>query len=771
MRNIYTPDPWKIIEEEFVAENHEISESIFSLGNGIMGQRANFEEFYSGISLQGNYLAGIFYPDKTKVGWWKNGYPDYFAKVINAPSWIGIILIVNGVKIDFAKVKCLSFKRVLDMKEGILSRQAVLDLGENQLLKIETQRFISMSKKEVGAISYTLTPENFDASITVEFTIDAEIRNKDANYNETFWDVIDSSDSDGKAIVLAKTKENPFGVARFAVATGMCYEMLVDNKKFVLDVQTILREKYLAHSSTFNIQSGQSATIYKYGAVTTSLFYEEKSLIQENIKQLELALSTGYSSLLNEHKAVWSDKWSESDILIEGDVHAQQGIRFNIFQLLQTYSGDDARFNIGPKGFTGEKYGGSTYWDTEAFCLPFYLYTCDASISRNLLLYRYKQLPNAIKNAQKLGFNNGAALFPMVTMTGDECHNEWEITFEEIHRNGAIVRAIYEYVSFTNDFEYIEKYGFELIVAVARFWALRATYSEEKGKYVILGVTGPNEYENNINNNWYTNYYAKWCLNYAVESYHLIESRNQNALKTISQKLSITPEELQVWTSISDAMFLNYNDKRNIFVQQDGFFDKVILPTSALPPSQRPINQHWSWDRILRSCYIKQADVVQGMYAFEDDFTDDLIKSNFEYYEPLTVHESSLSPSIHSVVASKLGLNEKAYELYLRTARLDLDDYNNEAHEGLHITSMAGTWLAVVKGFAGMRISNELLILNPRLPEGWNEIAFRIKLQKTECIIKIFKTEIKIKSTANQEVKVFNKCFTLQSGVESSIPY
>lgn len=229
------------------------------------------------------------------------------------------------------------------------------------------------------------------------------------------------------------------------------------------------------------------------------------------------ACRKGFDTLLEEHRLVWKNIWEHSDIVIEGDVEAQQGIRFNIFQLKQTYTGDDARLNIGPKGFTGEKYGGSTYWDTEAYCVPFYLATADSEVTRNLLIYRYKQLDRAIENGEKLGFTDGAALYPMVTMNGEECHNEWEITFEEIHRNGAIAYAIYRYINYTGDDHYLEEYGLEVLTGIARFWAQRATFSGEKKKYVILGVTGPNEYENNINNNWYTNKIAVWCMKYAIE--------------------------------------------------------------------------------------------------------------------------------------------------------------------------------------------------------------------------------------------------------------
>lgn len=391
--------------------------------------------------------------------------------------------------------------------------------------------------------------------------------------------------------------------------------------------------------------------------------------------------------------------------------------------------GKDARLNIGPKGFTGEKYGGSTYWDTEAYCLPFYMATKDHHVARNLLAYRYNHLQKAIENAEKLGFTGGAALYPMVTMNGEECHNEWEITFEEIHRNGAMIYAIRNYVDYTGDFGYVPEKGLEVMIAVARFWSQRVTFSEDKNKYVILGVTGPNEYENNVNNNWFTNYLAKWCMGYALENLDKVKREYAQDYKRIIDKTGLTDEETKGWKKVADQMYFPYSEKYGVFLQQDGFLDKELIPVSQLTKAQRPINQKWSWDRILRSCYIKQADTLQGMYVFEKDFDKATIEKHFDFYEPFTVHESSLSPCIHSIQAALLGRTDKAYEFYLRTSRLDLDDYNHEVHEGCHITSMAGTWMSIVEGFGGMRVRNGQLHFHPVLPKEWKNYSFKINFR------------------------------------------
>ena len=369
--------------------------------------------------------------------------------------------------------------------------------------------------------------------------------------------------------------------------------------------------------------------------------------------------------------------------------------------------------------------------------------TTSQEVARNLLIYRHNHLQKAIENAEKLGFTNGAALYPMVTMNGEECHNEWEITFEEIHRNGAIAYAIYDYIRYTGDEGYLASHGLEVLIGIARFWAQRVNFSEDKQKYVMLGVTGPNEYENNVNNNWYTNYIACWCMHYVQTAFDLVKKQDSIALDTIIQKTGLTNDEFDRFNDIIDNMYYPENEKLGIFLQQDGYLDKEQILVDDLPAKDRPLNQKWSWDRILRSCFIKQADVLQGIYFFEEDFDVDVIKRNFKYYEPRTVHESSLSPCVHSILAAKIGDEAKSYEMYLRTSRLDLNDYNNDTEDGLHITSMAGTWLSIVKGFGGMRVHDGVLHFDTFLPKAWQSLSFKIRFRGSLVNIHINQEEAK----------------------------
>ncbi|MBM7094565.1 glycoside hydrolase family 65 protein [Bacillus sp. H-16] len=762
MKQYLKLDDWSVIEEDFNPEHHEISESVFSIGNGHMGQRANFEETYSGSSLQGSYMAGVYYPDKTRVGWWKNGYPEYFAKVLNSTNWIGLKVVIDNEELDLNIAKVSNFVRELNMKEGYLKRSFTAELSGGKKIKVATCRFVSMKVREAGALRYAITPLNFDGELTLTSYLDGDVKNTDANYDEKFWDPVDETVSNESATVIIKTKK-----LNFHMASTMINEYFQNGQKVTPEVKVAKREKYTSQEVVLPLKQNEETSVVKVAANVTNRDHDTSSLGEVAQRVCRSAMEKGFDRLLSEQKEAWAKKWETSDIVIEGDVSAQQGIRFNIFQLNQTYTGEDDRLNIGPKGFTGEKYGGSTYWDTEAYCLPFYLSTSDQNIARNLLVYRYKHLEKARENARKLGFTKGA-LYPMVTMNGEECHNEWEITFEEIHRNGAIAYAIYNYVNYTADRDYLGEYGVEVLAEISRFWEERVHFVNHKAVYMMHGVTGPNEYENNVNNNWYTNRIAAWTIEYTLEALAHVNETDPKRYEALINKLDLTEEETSKWSDIIDKMYYPVDEESGIFLQQDGYMDKEQIHVSELDEKHLPLNQNWSWDRILRSCFIKQADVLQGLYFLNSEFDIETKKRNFDFYEPRTVHESSLSPCVHSILACELGYREKAYEMYLRTARLDLDNYNNDTEDGCHTTSMAGTWMSVVHGFGGLKVQSDRLVLNPFIPGQWNAFSFKVLYRKARLNVQVTKEQVVVRNETDEKVDltIGEEQFTLEGKEE-----
>lgn len=723
IQRLFAVDPWKIATSTLDKKNKRLQESLTSIGNGYMGMRGNFEENYSGDHHLGTYLAGVWYPDKTRVGWWKNGYPDYFGKVINAVNFLAMSIYINGHEVDLAKNEATNFYLALDMKTGILRREFVLSLA-GATVKFSFERFLSIVKKELAVIRLDMEVLSGQAEIKILSKLDNHIHNEDSNYDELFWHEEAHGSNPDFTFLQAKTIPNPFGIEQFTVSSAMWH----NHKSDYTETSPLV----ISDSFTFNGTKGSQFALEKKVLILTSRDIPAEDHL-EKLSTYHKAYEQTYEVLKAEQEQAWAKRWQLADVVIEGDEAAQQGIRFNLFQLFSTYYGEDERLNIGPKGFTGEKYGGATYWDTEAYAVPLYLALAKPEVSRNLLKYRHNQLPEAFINAKKQGLKG--ALYPMVTFTGIECHNEWEITFEEIHRNGAIAYAIYNYTNYTGDTSYLEKEGLEVLTAISRFWADRVHYSKRQQKYMIHGVTGPNEYENNINNNWYTNKMAVWVLKYTLDSY---EQFKKNAPVMISE------DEQTKWRDIIDNMYFPEDKKLGIFVQHDTFLDKDLMPVANLAPADLPLNQKWSWDHILRSCFIKQADVLQGIYFFGDQFTAEEKQRNFDFYEPMTVHESSLSPCIHGILAAELGLEEKALEMYSRTSRLDLDNYNNDTEDGLHITSMTGSWLAIVQGFAQMKTDHETLRFAPFLPKKWQRYAFHINYRGRLLYLAIDAAAVKI---------------------------
>ena len=704
----YEIHPWKVVETGLDKERMRLSESLTSTGNGYMGMRGNFEEDYTGDTHLGTYIGGVWFPDKTRVGWWKNGYPLYFGKVINAVRLNGIHVEVDGETLDLNTAQVEAFYRELDMQNGLFLRRFTVRTAGGSV-QVEAERFVSLAQKELLAVRYSLTPD-YDAHVVMRPYLDANVRNLDSNYEETFWDMLEEEETEDALALLTKTKENPFGTPRFSVSAAMsCWADGLEMAGRRLD------SGYVETRYEGDVAAGEDVVMEKYALCFTSRDYDEKVLSTLSLKAAARAREVGYDALRDAHTAAWRDRWAGCDVTIQGDDAAQQGIRFNLFQLLSTYSGDDARLNIGPKGFTGEKYGGATYWDTEAYCLPVYMAIAGQDVAKQLLLYRWLQLDGAYHNARQQGLKG--ALYPMVTFTGVECHNEWEITFEEIHRNGAIAHAIFNYATYTSDMDYMLREGLDVLCGVARFYTDRVHFSNRHGKYMIHGVTGPNEYENNVNNNWYTNRIAAWSIG-------LFVTQARRASQERRRELDITEDELAHMVDVVEKMYYPEDAELGIFVQHDTFLDKELMPASDIPAGERPINQHWSWDHILRSCFIKQADVLQGLYFLNHLYDVETIRRNFDFYEPMTVHESSLSPCVHSILAAQLGYRQKAVEMYQRTARLDLDNINNDTDDGLHITSMAGSWLAIAHGFAGMRTTDGLS-LSPFLPDAWQGYAFQ----------------------------------------------
>ncbi|GAA1467988.1 family 65 glycosyl hydrolase domain-containing protein [Microbacterium thalassium] len=753
---VFDVDPYAITTTRLADDRMRLIESMTSTGNAHMGMRGNFEEGYSGDTHRGTYIAGVWFPDKTRVGWWKNGYPEYFGKVINATNIIAVDIEIDGEKVDLFTGTHDDFRLRLDLRNGLLERSFVYATASARV-HLEFARFLSIETPELLLQRVRVTVLDGAPHVRLTPRLDGDVHNLDANYGEQFW----SEASRGMAPVphlSLRTIPNPFGTPQFTVTAGMTAAAAGLEPGRAIDAPLQVGEVFAGA-----LAAGGAAELVKTTAVVTTRDIHQAQHVEAVARLLTASASRSFEEHLAAHTALWEQRWARAQVVIEGDDEAQQGIQFNLFQLFSTYYGEDERLNIGPKGFTGEKYGGATYWDTEAYLVPLYLALASPDVTHALLRYRHRQLPQAGHNARQQGL--AGALYPMVTFNGIECHNEWEITFEEIHRNGAMAHAIYLYTRYTGDRSYLEGDGLEVLVEISRFWADRVHFSRRAGAYMIHGVTGPNEYENNVNNNWYTNYLAAWVLAYTSDTLDDLPAER-------AAELGVSDDERTQWRAITENMYLPVDEAMRVNVQHDTFLDKDLRSVDTIPADQRPLNQNWSWDRILRSCFIKQADVLQGMYLFEEDFSTDELRRNFEFYEPMTVHESSLSASIHAIVAAAIGKQDKAIELYRRTARLDLDNYNNDTEDGLHITSMSGAWLSIVQGFAGMRATDAGLAFAPFCPADWTAYSFTVGYRDRVLAVRVAADRVEFTLAGGEPlpITVFGEPRTVDGTLSVEIP-
>jgi len=633
---------WDVIERGWYPERNRLYESIFSLGNEHMGLRGFFEEKYTGDTLKGTYTAGLYYLDKTRVGWWKNGYPEFFAKVLNNTNWAGMDIILNGRELDLnsGQYAIEGFVRRLDMKNAAYTRNFTVCDKVGRKTGFEFKRFLSMEDKSIACVSVKVTTLNYCGKIVIKPYLDGNVKNEDANYDEIFWNRISELSEPYPAVTMETKKTN------FRQTCAMKCICTVNGEQ-VLPKVSLTKEKYSEQEFEVRTNQAKSIELVKIVCLCTSIDICKEKLESTCLLNLKEAAMIGAEGLFNRHGKTMEKIWKSCDIQIEGDPMAQQGIRYSVLELMLTYSGADARLNIGPK----------------------------------------------------------------------------------------------------------------VLIELSRFWANRVTYNKKKDCYMILGVTGPNEYENNVNNNFHTNTVAAWTLEYTLQ-----------CLKEFGTENMPDNNEIILWREIAAKMYFPYVKELEVFEQNDLYLDKELLPVDTIPESERPINQHWSWDKVLRSCFIKQADVIQSLYFFPQKYSIEEQRRNFDFYEPMTVHESSLSSSIYSVVASRIGYTKKAYELFLRTSRLDLENVNNDTCDGLHITSMGATWAAVIQGFAGIDTVDGSLVINPRLPEHWKNLGFNMNYRGAQISIKIDTRKIELRAQGNNiHLAVNGRKYSLEVGKSLTI--
>jgi alpha,alpha-trehalose phosphorylase len=732
---VATIEPWHIDEEEFRPERNEIAESLFSLANEYMGTRGNFEEGFGGETLCGCYIGGIYVKEKQAYPWKRKAFPDFTNSMVNTANWLEILVEVDGESLDLNTSQVSEYRRSLDMREGILSRKLVFTTKSGAATRLSWERFVSHDDSHIGAIRLTLQALGHSCPVKLTFALDGRKENRDHATSQTHTRTILQDAAEGFLLTNILTT-GQYTMHRMQVEAPALPGLQREDR---------IADKRVASVLTFTPESGKEHVFDKIVSVWTSrdaghphgLIPKQEDqtdvdparekevvafLVGASRKNLAL-YERGYARARAAHAQKVSHLWDSCDVEIEGDPAAQQGIRYCNYQLLSTYRGQDSFLNIGPKGYSGECYNGRTFWDTESYCLPFYLFNNPDSVKK-LLEYRYNGLEAARAQAKEFGYRG--AIFPWTTLDGTEDTTVWEYWMGEIHINAIIGYAIFVYTHVTGDKSYLHTHGLELLIELARFWSSRAEFIPFRNGYAINRVMGPNEFAQGVNNDWYTNYMAKWLLEYTLQALGEVGIESPDHLSEALKRTGFQPAESRRWREVAEKLILNYDPERDVFVENDIFLSLNPLSREELDRDRDyPIERKWTIEKIHSRQISKQPDVLLAMFLLRDRFTTHEKSQNYRFYEQRCVHTSSLSPSIHSILACDVGRYNQAYDYYLWSSRLDLDNFNNNTEEGLHISSMSGTWLNIVCGFGGLTYTGPLLEFSPILPPGWSAYRFK----------------------------------------------
>jgi len=722
---IYPHDPWRLVEKKYNPSRMAQMETLFALANGYLGIRGTFEEgapvYQKGTLINGFHETWpIFYPESA------HGYAKTGQTIVNAPDGTLIRLYIDDEPLDLARARLVSYERSLNMQTGILERDVIWEKGSGKQVRIRSRRLVSFEHRHVAAISYEVTLLNAEAPIVIssELVYQEETRavEGDQRGSRAFAERVllpqGLQAREGRAILKAITR-----ASRMTLACGMDHQVEADCPYDLKNQSSEERGRVIISAQC---AVGQTVRLTKLLTYHVSRHAPVDELAERAERALDRARGLGFEGLATSQQASLAKFWDRSDVEVRGSDELQQVMRFNLFHIHQA-SGRTDGMGLPAKGLTGHGYEGHYFWDTEVYILPFLIYT-NPQVARNLLLFRYRMLDAARRRAHEV--NQQGALFPWRTINGEEASAYYAAGTAQYHINADIMYALMKYAQVTGDTEFLHREGAEMLVETARMWRSLGFYSKRNnGQFCINAVTGPDEYNTVVNNNAFTNLMARENLRAAAETLEQIRARDPDQFAKVAHATRLNPSEIAEWQAAADNMFVPYDQTEGIHLQDDEFLDKKPWDFADTPPEKYPLLLHFHPLVIYRHNVIKQADIVLAMFLLGSQFSLEQKRRNFDYYDPLTTGDSSLSVSIQSILALELGYKEKAID-YLRYALwMDLADVHANVEQGCHIASMGGTWMAVVYGIAGMRESNGRISFHPRLGERIEGLRFSLTAQ------------------------------------------
>src|SRR4051794_33282638 len=716
----YPADEWKVIEKRFHPKFLAQSETMTALGNRYLGMRGCPEE--GGPSVENSTLINGFHETRPiTYGEEAYGFPKTGQTILSVTDSKTIKLFVDDEPFWLPNANLLRYDRRLNMRSGTLDREIVWETPTGKQVSITSRRLVSFVNKHVAAISYRVTLLNATASLVISSEMMAAESKAVADANDprqtrVFAERVlhpRASYAKDRRIVLCHATAK----SRLTLACAIDHALVTvcpHAHKVAFD------EDFGQVAFTIEAQPGAPINLTKFMIYHTSQTASAEELCGRAEWTTDRIMNQGVEQLLLSQEQYMNDFWRRSDIRIRDTredrtkrttVEIQQAIRFNLFHILQASArAEDA--GVPAKGLTGQAYEGHYFWDTEIYVLPFLTYT-SPRIAKNLLTFRYKMLPQARARAELLGHRG--AMFPWRTISGEEASAYYAAGTAQYHINADIMYALRKYVQATGDDAFLRDCGAEMLVETARLWVDLGFFSEAKGgKFCINGVTGPDEYNAVVNNNAYTNLMARENLRYAIQVVESLRTREPDAYSTLVQRTGLDPSEPEAWSVAADSMYVPYDETLKIIPQDDGFLDREPWDFRNTPPDRYPLLLFYHPLNIYRKQVIKKADVVLAMFLLGDAFSRETKKRNFDFYDPLTTGDSSLSSCVEAIIAAQTGDVEKAIRYGMAALLMDLADVGGNVKDGCHIASMAGTWMMLTYGFSGMRDDDGTLSFWPR---------------------------------------------------------
>ncbi|GBE38589.1 Kojibiose phosphorylase [bacterium BMS3Bbin08] len=725
--NYLSDAQWQIFESGWDSELQNVHETIFALGNGYVGSRAILEENPPGCR-PGTFFSGIY-----------EGTRSLVPELVNAPNPLDFRISVEGEKLGVKAMRVLKHKRILDMRKGILARHTIYSNARKKRFNYQSMRFFSMHDKNTAVMQVYLNPLDKDATFTITATVDTSIMNV------------------GLITEGRKRHVTVIEAAQFGNIHYLCTKSIEKGTLIAYANQIVIKKGKRTYSVPgrafdLHLKKGESACITNYISCHVSGSSSMEKIKKNAKTSVARGVKKGFDKLYREHCRAWEKKWKRADIEIYGVPNIERAVRFNIYHLLIAVDEKCHDVSVGAKALTGEGYRGHIFWDTELFCLPFYLHT-NPAVARNLLLYRYNRLDAARKIAKQKGYQG--AMFPWESAdTGEETTPSWYKDSsgriqkvltggQECHITADIAYAVIHYFSVTDDTNFLLDHGLEIILETARFWASRVEYNSRKKRYEISKVIGPDEFHENVKNNAYTNLLVQWNLNTAAKFCRDFQKKYPANVKKLMSRINLLPSEIAKWKRIAAAIYIPVSKKTKIVEQFEGFFKKRKLPLTGLDHHSLPLYPG-NIRNIGNTQYVKQSDVVMALFLLSEIFSLETKRKNYLYYEKRTLHKSSLSASIHAAVGAEVGEEYKACHYFEIAAYADLKNVYGNTNAGIHAASLGGVWQALIHGFAGLRIRKGMLCINPQLPSHWKGLKTSVKFRGFDISVVIGKEKINL---------------------------